>query len=174
MLNCEPGGGGNQDPGEPPGKPAQPDFLRLGIRAPNETFAQCMERNASHYSFAGLLDLGFGTEFSPNVLGSAVLGNTFTGLYYSFAGSTTPFNQIATGVSFAPNIVSSAMGSTLTYGRRTASIMSLNVSGKGGLPRALSSASGATKGLINTLGYFKLAADASFTIAEAAGCLGPL
>lgn len=34
-----------------------------------------------------------------------------------------------------PGVVSAAMGAATTFGRRTSSIMSLNVAGKGGLPR---------------------------------------
>jgi len=42
------------------------------------------------------------------------------------------------------------MGSTLTFGRRTSNILSLNLAGAGGLPQALSSSSGGLKSLLGS------------------------
>jgi hypothetical protein len=66
------------------------------------------------------------------------------------------------------------MGSPITFGRRTAQIMSLNLAGKGGLPQALSSSSGGVKGFLGKLGgAWKYAADVGFTLAEGVGCVIP-
>jgi len=151
------------------------DFFQLGLALPGESFEECVARNANTYSFAGLTDLILGAngKISESLLGQAALGNTFTALYYSFAGNNTTPNQLATLGGSIPSIVSIAMGSPLTFGRRTTDIMSLNLAGKGGVPHALSSASGGLKSFLNSIGTFKLAADAAFTIALLLGCLGP-
>jgi hypothetical protein len=85
--------------------------------------------------------------------------------------------------SYAPTIVSSAMGSATTFGRRTTNIMSLNLlSTPGGPPLALSQASGSARALLGKVGSAlslgmkfttKLAVDAAFTGAEAINCSIP-
>jgi RHS repeat-associated protein len=167
------GGGRNPQLGESGG-------ITFGVRNPNDTFKQCMERNASSYSVAGLADLaipGANGAVSNNFVVSTVAGNSITGTFFAFAGTTTgsSFNGVSTGAGFAGNVVTAAMGSPVTYGRRTAQIMSLNLAGKGGLPQALSSASGGAKGFLGKLGTgaLKLAADVGFTLAEGLGCSIP-
>ena len=69
------------------------------------------------------------------------------------------------------------MGTVTSYGRRTTTIMALNLAGKGGVPLALGAASAGTKAAIgrvaNVAGGFmslevSLAVNVGFTAAEAA------
>ena len=108
----------------------------------------------------------------PNTLG----GNEITGTYYAFAGNTkdSAYNAVTTGAGLTSSVVSGAMGAPITYGRRTAQIVSLNLAGRGGLPQALSSSTGGVKRFLGKLGgAWKTAADVGFTLAEGVGCLGP-
>jgi len=67
------------------------------------------------------------------------------------------------------------MGSVVTYGRRTSTIFSVNIAGSGGLPQALSSASGDVQSFLGKLGggALKLAVDAGLTLAEGVNCAIP-
>jgi len=153
----------------------------LGVRSPGQTFSKCMETHASDYSITGLADLATKgaissnstVNFAANVFG----GNSLTGTYYAFAGTTqgSAYNAVTTGAGFTGNIIAGGMGSTLTYGRRTSAIMSLNLAGKGGLPQALSSSSAGVKGFFGKMGTgaLRLAADVGFTLAEGIGCMIP-
>ena len=179
FVSCDPGPVVVPDPvggGDPGGHGGGGGFT-LGLRTPGQTFSQCMQLNATTYSAAGITNLALGGngKISDNTYVQAAAGNTFTSLYYSFAGDPNQraSNQVSTGLSAVPNVVTSGMGSTLTYGRRTADVMSLNLAGKGGLPQALSSSTGGVKGFITKASWYKAAADVGFTIAEALGCLGP-
>ena len=149
----------------------------LGLRTADQTFGQCMEQNASNYSVAGVADFAFGAngEISNSLMWGTVGGNQITGTYFAVFGSSeqSARNAFTTGAGSAGNVVSTAMGSPLTYGRRTTAVMALNLASKpGGPPLALSSAARGAKGFIGKLGTgsFKLAVDIGFTLAEAVGC----
>jgi len=155
--------------------------LNFGIKKPGQTFKGCMQQNANTYSIGGAAELsantltGTNTSISSNALVGAVTGNNIN--TFLFGSGTSAAASMAAN---APGIVSTAMGSSLTWGRRTASIMSLNLSGiGGGPPLALSSASGGLKSLLGSIGNAlnlgmdfstKLGVDAAFTGAEAIGC----
>ena len=71
------------------------------------------------------------------------------------------------------------MGTATSYGRRTSTIMALNIEGKGGLPLALGASSAGAKAALTTAGKWlglgldfevKLGTDAAFAAAEAAYC----
>ncbi len=71
------------------------------------------------------------------------------------------------------------MGTPITYGRHTSTIMSLNIAGKGGLPQTLGSAAPALKSALGavdsvlSLGMSftdRLLVDAALAAAEAAYC----
>jgi hypothetical protein len=71
------------------------------------------------------------------------------------------------------------MGTVTSYGRRTTTIMALNLAGKGGVPLALGAASAGTKAAIGPVasvagGFMSLevslAVNVGFTAAEAAYC----
>jgi hypothetical protein len=80
----------------------------------------------------------------------------------------------------APGLVSTAMGSATTFGRRTSSIMSLNLAGTPGRSAvALSQASGGVKAVLGRIGNAlslgmscasRTAVDIGFTGAEAINC----
>lgn len=74
------------------------------------------------------------------------------------------------------------MGSTITAGRRSADITALNIAGKGGLPKALSSASNGVKSFLGSVSkVLNLGMNASTRAgidiglygAEALGCTFP-
>ncbi len=149
----------------------------LGIRAPGQTFNQCLVQNAANYSAGGVLDLAAGTTIGNSTAGQVLAGNTFTGAYSALAGSVGDAATVA-GTA-APDLLNSAIGSTTTFGRRTSNILALNLAGKGGLPQALSSSSGGLKSLLGTaskalnLGLeasLKAAIDAGLAGAEIVGC----
>ncbi len=149
----------------------------LGIRAPGQTFNQCLVQNAANYSAGGVLDLAAGTTIGNSTAGQVLAGNTFTGAYSALAGSVGDAATVA-GTA-APDLLNSAIGSTTTFGRRTSNILALNLAGKGGLPQALSSSSGGLKSLLGSaskalnLGLeasLKAAIDAGLAGAEVIGC----
>ena len=151
----------------------------FGIRAQDQTFNQCMQQNANTYSIGGALELAAnvatGTNTSISSYTSPVTGNNINTFFF---GSTT--SASASMAANVPSVVSTAMGSPLTYGRRTTSIMSLNLNGvPGGPPLALSQASKGAQSLLGKVGNAlnlgmdfttKLGIDAAFTTAEAVGC----
>jgi hypothetical protein len=158
----------------------------FGIKTGNQTFNQCMAANSTNYSIGGAVDLAFQANgvnltVGESLGGQVVAGNIFTGLYGAvFGGSAS--DAVSMGASEAPDIVKSGMGTTLTWGRRTSSIMSLNLGGTpGGPPLALSPApaTGEFKSLLGSaskalnLGMeatTRGAVDAGFFLAEAFGC----
>jgi len=158
MPGCEPdaAGFGMCDPSTSPddcGMDPAWSFT-LGIRAPGQTFKQCMVAHANNYSIGGAAELavntatGTNTSFSSNPAVSAFTGNTITGLISAVAGGNA--GDAASGAaSAAPGLVNSGMASTLTYGRRTSQLISLNLAGRGGLPKALSSATSGLKSLLS-------------------------
>ena len=77
------------------------------------------------------------------------LGNSFSSVLY---GSATDAGLTATGNT--PGLLRAAMGNVVTYGRHSekTTLLALNIGGKGGLPQALSSASGGLKSVLGTLG----------------------
>jgi hypothetical protein len=175
--------GGHFEPLKTNGDP--PDIhggFTIGIRGPNQTFNQCLVQNGANYSAGGIFDLvaqvvGLDSNIGNSTVGQILAGNTFTSLYSSFAGSAEDA-ATAAGTA-APDLLASGIGSTLTFGRRTASITALNLAGKGGLPQALQSSS---KGLQSLLGSaskavnlgleasIKAAADLGLFGAEIVGC----
>lgn len=177
-VSSSPGGGGG---GAPAPKPAPPSTgFTLGLRLPNQSFNQCMLQNATNYSAGGVFDLVTGSTLGGNGLVQLAAGNTFTTAYAGVLGGSL---SSATGAatSTAPDFLKTAIGSPLSYGRRTADIMALNLEGKGGLPLALSpvpeigeikSVLGSASGVLN-LGLdaaTKGAIDAGLFGAEVIGC----
>ena len=140
----------------------------------SQTFSQCMAANANNYSIAGVIDRVAGTNIRNSTLGGAVLGNSITTLAYGSLGD----NAVGT-ILETPTFVSRGMGAVTSYGRRTATVMSLNIAGRGGLPLALGAGTTALKGAISFFGEVvsvglefetKLAIDAAFAAAEAVSC----
>jgi RHS repeat-associated protein len=155
----------------------------LGIRAPGQTFTNCMSANASTYSIGGSIELaanvatGTNTSYSSNVLIGAVTGNSVNTLLFGF-GSTS---DAAAGMAVqAPGLVGAGMGSAITFGRRSSTIMSLNFAGiPGGPPLALSQASAEVKAALGSVGKAlslgmsfatRTAVDVGLSAAEAINC----
>jgi hypothetical protein len=145
-----------------------------------QTFSQCMATHANDASILGAVNAGTNAllnrqdNFKDNVVLGALGGNSITSLLY---GSTA--DATGTGVTLAPAIVTVAMGTVTSYGRRTSTITALNIASKGGLPLALGASSAGTKAALSTAGKWlglgldfevKLGIDAAFAAAEAAYC----
>jgi hypothetical protein len=172
ILQLQQCGGGGCGPGGTGG-----GGFTLGIRAPGQTFNQCMVANSKNYSAGGVFALSTGTDVGTGTAGQLLAGNTFTGLYAAFAGSGS--DAAAAAATSAPDLVNGGIGTAITYGRRTTSLISLNLAGKGGVPQALSSSSGGVSGFLGSaskalnLGLdasLKAAIDAGLGLAEAVGC----
>ncbi len=131
-----------------------------GVKAPNQTYRQCLSQNSSNYSLAGALNQhGKGAQLvAGNDVASLLFGNPSEGM----AGLIT-----AEGAS---HTLQAGAGTAVTYGRRTASIFNLNLSGKTGPAPAALGKTGA-KGIIATAAAYKFAADIGATIALIGGCL---
>jgi RHS repeat-associated protein len=153
--------------------------LTFGLRVPGQTFKGCMAQNAKNYSAGGALDLALGlNNVGTSDLGQFLAGNQFGGLWAAFAGSASDAGSSMAGA--APGIIQAGIGTGLTYGRRTAAIMSLNLPGNGGLSQALSSASTGVRSFFSSMSRAlslglsavqKAALDAGLFGAEAVGCL---
>ena len=142
-----------------------------------------MTTNANTYSLGGSVELGINvatgtnTSYSSNALVSSVTGNSIN----SFLFGTTA-DAAGTMAANAPSLVSRAMGTATTFGRRTSTITSLNLAGKGGLPLALGRASGSVKSALGSIGeglslwmsfLERISIDAGLTGAEAINCAIP-
>jgi len=155
--------------------------MRFGVRAAGQTWSQCMSANANTYSIGGSIELvgdvafNKNTSISSNPLISAVTGNSINTFFF---GSTA---DAAAGMGAnTPGLVSTAMGSATSYGRRTSDIMSLNLAGTPGGPAvALSQASDGVKTALGEAGDAlslgmsfarRTAFDTGFTAAEAINC----
>ncbi|MBZ5539372.1 MAG: hypothetical protein LAN61_02515 [Acidobacteriia bacterium] len=150
---------------------------------PKQTFSQCMAANSSTFSLAGLAqgalngvlsEFGTSVNFKDTFLAQLIGGNSISGILF---GSATDA-AVSAGTN-TPGLLHLAMGTVTTYGRRSSTIMSLNIAGQGGLPQALSSASGGLKSVLGaadsvlSLGMSfatRLEIDAAFAGAEAAYC----
>ncbi len=171
--------GTQQPPTNPPFRPPANNFT-LGVRAPGQTFGQCMGQNKNNYSIGGAVDLAAGTNLMSNGAVSFLAGNGATSIYSALSGSAG--DAATTMASNAPAIVRTAMGTGLTYGRRTASITSLNIAGQRGLPTVLSDASAGLKSALGALGdvlnlglsaTVRTGTDIGLLGAEAIGCSTP-
>jgi hypothetical protein len=158
----------------------------LGIRAPGQSYKQCLAQNAHTYSAGGALELaanvatGTNTDYSSNRAVDFVTGNSINSVLF---GSATDAGLAGAGQ--APGLIDAGMGAVTTYGRRTGtSLAALNLAGNGGVPKALSEAGGrlATKSFFSTVGNAlnlglsaatRLGIDIGLTGAELIGCAIP-
>ncbi len=144
----------------------------LSVRAPGQSFNDCMRANAGNYSLLGVADFALDAngQIANNFwLGFTPASNTVTNVYNTLTGSLPSLLQ--TG----PRTVTAGMGTVVTYGRRTSSIMSLNLAGtpggpQGGFPALGSPPSNAARAGKAAAGFLKLAIDTGLFLAEAAGC----
>ncbi len=133
----------------------------LGIRAPGQSYRQCLNANSSNYSlntFAGTDNFLLSNDVGQLLFGDRAEGSA--GLLVSEGGSRS---------------FEAGVGEVMTAGRRTASIPSLNIPGKTGPASRILAKTGAEKlaGWLTGVAEFKLAADLGLTAAEAIGCLVP-
>lgn len=145
----------------------------LGSRAPGQTWSQCMRTTVNTYSIGGAAELtvnvATGTNSNISEKTSIVTGNGITSLFFEGPGTGDFLTAASHGA-----------GSPLTIGKRTSDIMSLNLAGKGGLPKALGSTG--AKGFLETAGKWlnlgldeaeKFAVDAGLAGAESINCAIP-
>jgi hypothetical protein len=101
-----------------------------------------MSANADNYSMGGAAELtinvatGTSTSVSSNPVVSTFTGNGVSGLIF---GEGTDAAQ--TGLTSAPDLINTGIGTVTTYGRNSTTITALNIARAGGAPQALSSAS---------------------------------
>jgi len=146
-----------------------------------------MESNAGKYSMAGVAEstlAAVGIHPPPIIKGiiETAGGNEVTDAYFAIFGhgdaAAGHAASLAENIATNRDLIGNAVGKSLSYGRRSADIMALNIAGETGLPRALSTASPVrslfgTAGRIFGLGLSftqRLVIDGVFTAAEAVSC----
>ena len=140
-----------------------------------------MAANSSTFSLAGLAQGTVNTVLNAAGMSSVDFkNNPFVQFFLGNAVSTVVYGSARdAGLTLAtqlPAPVTYGMGSGITWGRRTSTIMSLNLAGKGGLPQALGSSTAGFKRLLGALGDLldvipqRLLVDTALAGAEAAYC----
>jgi hypothetical protein len=134
----------------------------LGIRAPGQTYSQCLASNTGNYSIAGVFNIqnSAGKFLAGNDAGNLLFGDVSegqAGLLLSHGGASA---------------VSAGVGTAGTFGRRTASIFDLNLSGTTGPAPTILGKTGAEEvaGVLSGIAEIKFAIDVGLTGAEAIGC----
>jgi RHS repeat-associated protein len=134
----------------------------IGIRAPGQTYSQCLAGNTGNYSIAGVFNIqnSVGKFFGGNDVGNLLFGDASegqAGLILTHGGATA---------------VSGGVGTAGTFGRRTASIFDLNLSGTTGPAPTILGKTGAEEvaGVLSGIAEIKFAIDVGLTGAEAIGC----
>jgi RHS repeat-associated protein len=172
----------------PPGKhghskPRPANNFTLGVRAPGQSWSNCMSANTNNYSMGGAAELtinvatGTSTSVSTSPVVSTFTGNGVSGLLFSEGTDAAQ-----TGLTSAPDLINAGIGTVTTYGRNSTTITALNIARTGGAPQALSSAStGVSSFLESASSVFSLGMSAAYrwgvdvalTGAEAFGCSIP-
>ena len=137
----------------------------LGIRAPGQTYSQCLAANSSTYSINNWLP-----SSAQNGATKFALGNDVSNALFGDANEGTAGLVVGAGVAAAPL----GVGTAGTFGRRTASIFDLNLSGTTGPAPTILGETGAAGvvGWVSGAFELKLAADIGATAAEALNCIG--
>jgi len=167
------GGGGDGGSGvpcfyalaTPCGGGAANNGFTLGIRAPGQTYSQCLAANSGTYSVNNWLPSSW-----QNGATKFALGNDVSGALFGDANEGTAGLLVGAGVGAAPL----GVGTAGTFGRRTASIFNLNLSGTTGPAPTILGKTGAAEvvGWVSGAFELKLAADIGATAAEALNCIG--
>ncbi len=133
----------------------------LGIRAPGQSYRQCLSANSSNYSIGGVV----GTD-------NFLLSNDATQLLFGNSAEGSAGLVVWEGGSHS---FEAGVGTVITAGRRTASITSMNLAGTTGPAPGILAKTGAEKlaGWLSGAAELKMAADIGLTAAEAIGCLVP-
>ena len=137
----------------------------LGIRAPGQTYKQCLAANSSTYSINDWLPSSWqsgGTKFA--------LGNDVSNALFGDANEGTAGLAVGAGAAAMPI----AAGAPLTAGARTSSFMALNLAGKPGPGAMILGKTGAKEviGWVSGAFELKLAVDVGATAAEMLNCIG--
>jgi len=161
-------GGGTQPLGPPLPPPVKKIDFTLGVRAPDQTYKDCLAANLGNYSIGGLGTL-LGIPHLNSAAGGLLLGNDVGNILFGHRSEGATGLALAEGGSRS---FAAGVGNPLTYGRRTASIMAANLNGvTGPAPRILgkTAASGIARWLTG-LAEAKLAIDVALTAAELVNC----
>lgn len=155
----------------------------LGIRAPGQSFKQCLAQNAHTYSAGGATELAINVATGTNTdITSNRAVDFFTGNLVSSVAFGNGTDAALAGAGQVPGLLDAGTGQVLSYGGRTSTITYLNLAGKGGLPRALGSSTGGLKPVLGTIGdalnlglkaSTRLGIDIGLTGAELIGCSIP-
>ncbi len=114
------------------------------------------------------------SSYLSSAIPNAIVGNNINTFLFGSTGEAT-----GSMVANSPSVVSAAMGSPTSWGRKTTDVLSLNLAGKGGVPLALGKPAAAAKALLGKVGNVsslgmelttKLGIDAAFTAAEVIAC----
>lgn len=129
---------------------------------PRTNAQSCLASNTGNYSIAGVLNIqnSAGKFLAGNDAGNLLFGDASegqAGLLLSHGGATA---------------VSAGVGTAGTFGRRTASIFDLNLSGTTGPAPTILGKTGAEEvaGVLSGIAEIKVAIDVGLTGAEAIGC----
>jgi len=170
FVSCDPGpGSGPPTPfdggGLDPTGTSNPDNsgFTLGVRAPGETYMQCLASTSSAYSIAGVFNI-------QSEAGKFALGNDVSQTLFGDTSEGTGGLAVWEAGSLS---VQGGVGEAMTAGRRTASIFDLNLAGKTGPAAKILGKTGAEKlaGWLTGVAELKMAADVGLTGAQAIGCL---
>ncbi len=141
------------------------NWFTLGVRAPGQTWKQCMSANSGNYSIGGAFGFNSGVA-------KFALGNDVSQILFGDSSEGSGGLALWEGGSHS---VKGGVGKVMTAGRRTASIFDLNLSGKTGPAPRILGKTGAESlaGWLTGLAELKMAADVGLTGAQAIGCLIP-
>jgi RHS repeat-associated protein len=158
------GSGGGQGGHEPPKAGAANNGFTLGVRAPGQTWTQCMSSTSGTYSINGVLPSSW-----QNGATSVLAGNDVSQILFGDSSEGSAGLLVWEGSSHS---VEAGVGSVMTAGRRTASIMDLNLAGKTGPAARILGKTGAEKlaGFLTGVAEIKMAIDVGLTGAQAIGC----
>jgi hypothetical protein len=137
----------------------------LGVRGQNEKYSECLAKHSGTYSINNWLPSSVQSGVTKVALGNdvsnAAFGNADEGTAGLVLGATAAAAPIGTGTAG-------------TFGRRTASIFDLNLSGKTGPASKILGETGAKEAVGWVSGAFelKLAGDVGAAAAEMLGCIG--
>ena len=136
----------------------------LGVRAPGQTWTQCMSSTSGTYSINGVLPSSW-----QNGATSVLAGNDVSQILFGDSSEGSAGLLVWEGGSHS---VEAGVGSVMTAGRRTASIMDLNLAGKTGPAARILGKTGAEKlaGFLTGVAEIKMAIDVGLTGAQAIGC----
>ena len=162
LYNHSPWPGNSQPADSRAGHGKPPTKVTFGVRAPGQNWTNCMSANSGNYSIAGAFNLqsegakfALGNDVSQITFGSSAEG---TGGIVLWEGGSRSFEG--------------GVGEVMTAGRRTASIMDLNLAGTTGPAPMILARTGAEKlaGWLSGVAELKFAIDVGLTGAQALGC----